>query len=126
MIKIKDLKDILIFNPDLSARNLIKLAEYYVEICNSITFDNKIFKNAKIVKIPPIAIKFSEEELMKLTEEQLNMLRTNNRNLDLTLRHVERLEKAIKLIRKQIDSGYLDAKKLNTIDLIVQNAEKFI
>ena len=47
-------------------------------------------------------------------------------NVELLAKHVERLEKAIKLIRKQIDSGYTDTRKLNTIDLIVQNAEKFI
>ena len=47
-------------------------------------------------------------------------------NVELVAKHVERLEKAIKKIRSQIDSGYTDKKKLNNIDLILQEIEKFI
>lgn len=47
-------------------------------------------------------------------------------NISLVIRHVERLELAIKKIRSQIDSGYLDNKKISNIDNILQSVEKFI
>ena len=47
-------------------------------------------------------------------------------NVELVAKHVERLEKAIKKIRSQVDSGCTEKRKLNTIDLILQEIEKFI
>lgn len=63
---------------------------------------------------------------MRLTEQQIQQLQAEKYNVELVKKHIERLEKTIKYIRKQIDSGYPDKRKLNTINLIVQNAEKFI
>ena len=62
----------------------------------------------------------------KLTQEQLKQLVNNKYNLDLLLKHVKRLEEAIRKIRIQLNSGYPNEKKINTIDTIVKNAEKFI
>lgn len=51
---------------------------------------------------------------------------TDKYNVELVAKHVEKLEKAIKKIRSQVDSGYTEKRKLNTIDLILQEIEKFI
>ena len=64
--------------------------------------------------------------MKRLTTEQMKKLITDKYNMELVAKHVERLEKTIKKIRSQIDSGYTDKRKLNTIDLILQNVEKFI
>lgn len=58
----------------------------------------------------------------KLTMEQLIQLKQNN----LFLRYVERLENSIKEIRKQLNNGHKPERKIQNIELIVQEIEKHI
>lgn len=64
--------------------------------------------------------------MKKEIPERVKNLIIDKYNMTLVVRHVERLELAIKRIRSQVNSGYPDKRKLNTIDLILQNVEKFI
>lgn len=58
----------------------------------------------------------------KLTMEQLIQLKQNK----LFLRYVERLENSIKEIRKQLNNGHKPEKKIQNIESIVQEIEKYI
>lgn len=58
----------------------------------------------------------------KLTMEQLIQLKQNK----LFLRYVKRLENSIKEIRKQLNNGHKPERKIQNIELIVQEIEKYI
>jgi len=58
----------------------------------------------------------------KLTMEQLIQLKQNK----LFLRYVKRLENSIKEIRKQLNNGHRPERKIQNIELIVQEIEKYI
>lgn len=62
----------------------------------------------------------------KLTEEQLILLKQNKHNCDLFLRYVKRLENSIKEIRKQLNNGHKPERKIQNIESIVQEIEKYI
>ena len=64
--------------------------------------------------------------MKKQISEKMKQRITDKYNISLVIRHVEKLELAIKRIRSQIDSGYLDDKKISNIDNILQSVEKFI
>lgn len=64
--------------------------------------------------------------MKKQISEKMKQRITDKYNISLVIKHVERLELAIKRIRSQIDSGYLDDKKISNIDNILQSVEKFI
>ena len=59
--------------------------------------------------------------MKKLTIEQIQQIKTNKYNLDLLIRHLEKLEHAIKKIKCQLDSGYLDKRKLESITKLVDS-----
>ena len=54
--------------------------------------------------------------------EQLIQLKQNK----LFLRYVKRLENSIKEIRKQLNNGHRPERKIQNIELIVQEIEKYI
>ena len=62
----------------------------------------------------------------KLTPEQIEMLKQNKHDCDLFLRYVKLLEDSIKEIRKQLNKGHRPERKLQNIELIVQEIEKRI
>ena len=64
--------------------------------------------------------------MKKQISEKMKQQITDKYNISLVIRNVERLELAIKRIRSQINSGYLDNKKISNIDNILQSVEKFI
>ena len=62
----------------------------------------------------------------KLTEQEILQLKTDKYNMDLVLKHLQRLETTIKKVKSQLINGHKPERKLQNIETIIQEIEEFI
>ena len=62
----------------------------------------------------------------KLTEQEILQLKTDKYNMDLVLKHIQRLENTIKKVKSQLINGHKPERKLQNIKTIIQEIEEFI
>ena len=63
---------------------------------------------------------------MKYDGELLRRIANNQYNIELVVRHNQRMEKALKTIIKMIDSGYSDDYKLKRIEEEIEKVRNYI
>lgn len=63
---------------------------------------------------------------MKYDGELLRRIANNQYNIELVIRHNQRMEKALKTIIKMIDSGYSDDYKLKRIEEEIEKVRNYI
>lgn len=63
---------------------------------------------------------------MKHDGELLRRIANNQYNIELVLRHNQRMEKALKIIIKMINSGYPDDYKLKRIEEEIEKIRDYI
>ena len=63
---------------------------------------------------------------LKHDGELLRRIANNQYNIELVLRHNQRMEKALKIIIKMIDSGYPDDYKLKRIEEEIEKVRDYI
>ena len=69
---------------------------------------------------------FLKGEEMKHSSDILRKIANDQYNIELVLRHNQRIEKALKQIIKQLDSGYTNEQKIKNIETIIKTVKDYI